>query len=57
MNISNLVSKKSEFEPRMKTHDWHTFIKLSHGLLYLKYMGEITFNFHCITLENNELND
>lgn len=55
MNISNLISKKSEFGPGLKTHDWHTFIKVSHDILYLKYICEPTFNFHCITLEKNEM--
>ena len=36
MNISNLISNKSEFGPGLKMHDWHTFIKVSHGLFYLQ---------------------
>ena len=55
MNIRNLISKKSEFGPMLKMHDWHTFIKVNHDLLYLQYIYEIAFNFHCITLENNEM--
>ena len=33
-NISTLLSKKGDFGPGLKTHDWHTFIKVSH-VLYL----------------------
>ena len=33
-NISTLLSKKGDFGPRLKTHDWHTFFKASH-VLYL----------------------
>ena len=51
MNISNLISKKSEFGLGLKTYDWHTFIKVSHNLLYLQYIGETTFIFYCIMLE------
>ena len=40
-NINNLISKKSEFGPGLKTHDWHTFIKVSYVLLYLQYIHKI----------------
>ena len=33
-NISTLLSKKGDFGPGLKTHDWHTFVKVSH-VLYL----------------------
>lgn len=33
-NICTLVSKKGDFGPGLKTHDWHTFVKVSH-VLYL----------------------
>lgn len=37
-NINNLISKKSEFGPGLKTHDWHTFIKVIHVILYSLYI-------------------
>jgi hypothetical protein len=33
-NISTLLSKKGDFAPWLKIHDWHTFFKASH-VLYL----------------------
>lgn len=38
VNINNLISKKSEFGLGMKTHDWHTFIKVIRILVYLLYI-------------------
>lgn len=35
-NISNLLTKEGDFGLGLKMHDWHTFIKLSHVLLYLQ---------------------
>ena len=29
-NISSLISKKGDFGSRLKMHDWHTFVKVSH---------------------------
>ena len=40
-NINTLISKKSEFGPGLKTHDWHTFIKVSYVLLYLQYIHKL----------------
>ena len=37
-NINNLISKKSEFGPGLKTHDWHTFIKVIRVILYSLYI-------------------
>ena len=46
-NISTLVSKKGDFRLRLKTHDWHTFVKVSH-VLYLLYICKIECNTYCI---------
>ena len=35
-NISSLISKKGGFGSVLKMHDWHTFNKVSHVLLYLQ---------------------
>lgn len=46
-NISTFLSKKGDFGPGMKTHDWHTFVKASH-LLYLQYICKIECTTNCI---------
>ena len=46
-NISTLLSKKGDFGPGLKTHDWHTFVKVSH-VLYLQYICKIECTTYCI---------
>ena len=48
-NISGLVSKKGDFWPVLKTHDWHTFVKVS-NVLYLQYTCKISCTTYCIIL-------
>ena len=55
MRLLIFIENKSEFGPGLKRHDWNTFIKISHNILYLQYICEIAFNFHCIMLEKNEM--
>ena len=46
-NISTLLSKKGDFGPGLKTHDWHTFLKVSH-VFYLQYICKIECSTNCI---------
>ena len=46
-NISTLLSKKGDFGPELKTHDWHIFFKASH-VLYLQYICNIECTTNCI---------
>jgi hypothetical protein len=46
-NISTLLSKKGDFGPGLKTHDWHTFLKVSH-VFYLQYICKIECSTSCI---------
>ena len=48
-NISTLLSKKGDFGLGLKTHDWHTFVKVSH-ILYLQYICKIMCTTYCIIL-------
>ena len=43
VNINNVISNKSEFGRGLKTHDWHTFIKVIHVILYSFYKYCSTF--------------
>lgn len=49
-NINSLVSKKGDFGPGLKTHDWHTFVKVS-CVLYLQYICKIACTFYFIILQ------
>ena len=46
-NISTLLSKKGDFGLGLKTHDWHTFLKVSH-VFYLQYIYKIECSTNCI---------
>lgn len=50
-NINNIIIKKGEFGSGMKTHDWHTFIKVIIPVYYIYIcILRVLFSVLCLLL-------